>query len=193
MIIGITGGTGSGKTTLLKLLEEKGYTVLDCDTIYHDLLKADKKMLSAIASRFPGTVADGVLDRKKLGTVVFADPAALQDLNAITHAAVKAEVIRLLKGAPGSVAIDAIGLHEGGLAELCDLTIAVTAPEEMRVHRLMARDQISEEYARSRIAAQRKPEDFEALCDYTLENDGSEDAFREKCLAFFREQGIIKA
>ena len=190
MILGITGGTGSGKTTLLNILAEKGFTVLDCDKIYHDLLKTDKAMLAAIENRFPGTVTDGVLDRKKLGAIVFADPAALQDLNTITHSAVKAEVLRLLQENPNA-AIDAIGLFEGGLAPLCDVTIAVTAPEELRVARLMARDGITEQYARARIAAQRAPEEFKKLCHYTLDNDGTEAAFREKCLAFFRSQGII--
>lgn len=191
MIIGITGGTGSGKTTLLKLLAENGYTVLDCDRIYHDLLKTDRQMLSAIETRFPGTVTDGILDRKKLGNLVFADPAALQDLNAITHTAVKTEVLRILETAD-KAAIDAIGLFEGDLAKLCDLTIAVSAPEEMRIARLMARDHISESYVRSRIAAQRKPEEYEALCDYALVNDSTEAAFREKCLAFLLDQGIIE-
>ena len=192
MILGITGGTGSGKTSLLKVLEEKGYTVLDCDAIYHNLLKTDNVLLTAIEARFPGTVIDSKLDRKKLGSIVFADKSALLDLNTITHAAVKAEVLRILKDHSGPAAIDAIGLFEGGLAELCDLTIAVTAPEELRVQRLMARDGISEDYARSRISAQRKSEEFEALCDYTLVNDGSEAAFREKCLAFFLDRDIIK-
>lgn len=192
MIIGITGGTGSGKTTLLKLLAETGFTVLDCDTIYHDLLKTDKNMLSAIEARFPGTVTEGVLDRKKLGNVVFSDPAALLALNAITHAAVKSEVIRILESTSDSVAIDAIGLFEGGLAELCRLTVAVSAPEELRVQRLMKRDGISESYARARIAAQRSQGEFEKLCDVTLVNDGTEEAFQEKCLAFLRQQGIMK-
>lgn len=191
MILGITGGTGSGKTTLLKLLSEYGYTVLDCDAIYHDLLKTDKNMLSAIEVRFPGTVTDGVLDRKKLGTVVFADPTALQDLNTITHSAVKAEILRLLT--QENTAIDAIGLFEGGLAELCDITVAVTAPEELRIQRLIARDGITEEYARARISAQRSQEEFAKLCHYTLVNDSTEAVFREKCLAFFLDRGIIKA
>lgn len=192
MIIGITGGTGSGKTTVLKLLAEQGCTVLDCDAIYHDLLKTDRAMLDAIDNRFPGTVADGILDRKKLGSIVFADKTALQDLNQITHSAVKKEVQRHLDKSQ-LIAIDAIGLFEGGLAELCDLTVAVSAPEDLRVLRLMARDNISEEYARARISAQRPAAEFEKLCDYTLHNDSTESDFQEKCLAFFREQGIIKA
>ena len=191
MILGITGGTGSGKTTLLKVLEEKGFAVLDCDAIYHRLLKTDKKMLCSIENRFPGSVTNGELDRKKLGQIVFSDKAALLDLNAITHAAVKAEVLRILKEQPGSAAIDAIGLFEGGLAELCNLTVAVTAPAESRIRRLMARDNISEDYARARIAAQRPQEEFEGLADYTLVNDSTREAFREKCLAFLREQGIM--
>ena len=191
MILGITGGTGCGKTTLLKVLEEKGFAVLDCDAIYHRLLKTDKKMLCSIENRFPGSVTNGELDRKKLGQIVFSDKAALLDLNAITHAAVKAEVLRILKEQPGSAAIDAIGLFEGGLAELCNLTVAVTAPAESRIRRLMARDNISEDYARARIAAQRPQEEFEGLADYTLVNDSTREAFREKCLAFLREQGIM--
>ena len=191
MILGITGGTGSGKTTLLKVLEEKGFAVLDCDAIYHRLLKTDKKMLCSIENRFPGSVTNGELDRKKLGQIVFSDKAALLDLNAITHAAVKAEVLRILKEQPGSAAIDAIGLFEGGLAALCNLTVAVTAPAESRIRRLMARDNIPEDYARARIAAQRPQEEFEDLADFTLVNDSTREVFREKCLAFLREQGIM--
>ena len=135
MIIGITGGTGCGKTTLLNLIRENGGLVLDCDAIYHELLKTDTSLLNAIEGRFPGTVAHGELQRKNLGAIVFADPKALLDLNAITHKAVKDEVLRRLENKPQLAAIDAIALHEGGLAELCDVTVAITAPTEERVKR----------------------------------------------------------
>ena len=190
-IIGVTGGSGSGKSTLSRALERRGWLFLDCDAIYHDLLKTDHAMLAAIESRFPGTVVDGRLDRKKLGAIVFADEAALLDLNAITHAAVKTEVLRRLEGCRHGAVIDAIGLFEGGLAELCDITVAVTAPEELRIQRLMARDGISEDYARSRIAAQHSDDWFRSRCDYTLENDGKLDAAATKYLAFFAKIGII--
>lgn len=191
MIIGITGGTGSGKTTLLNHIRDAGGVILDCDAIYHDLLKTDRDMLSAIEARFPGTVEDGRLDRKKLGAIVFADEKALQDLNYITHAAVKAEVLRRLEVKPRLAAIDAIGLFEGGLAELCDVTVAVTAPAELRIRRLMARDGISEEYARNRIDSQHDDSWFRERCGYTLENDGDLDAFATKCVAFLRSIGIM--
>lgn len=192
MIIGITGGTGCGKTTLLDMIREQGGTALDCDAIYHQLLETDTALLTAIKNRFPGTGEKGVLQRKKLGALVFSDKDALANLNELTHSAVKAAVIRQLTPAPALAAIDAIGLFESGLNELCQLTVAVVAPEETRIARLMARDGISREYALSRIRAQRPDGEFSKLCDYTLINDGTKEAFREKCLAFFSESGIMK-
>ena len=193
MILGITGGTGSGKTTLLKLIEEAGGVILDCDAIYHQLLEQDSDLLAAIEARFPGTVADGKLDRKTLGEIVFPDTKALQDLNAITHGAVKREVLRILKNKPTLAAIDAIGLFESGLDALCDVTVAVTAPKQQRICRLMARDGISAEYAQKRIAAQHTNDWFRTKCTYTLENNDKLDAFATKCMALLQDLGIMKA
>ena len=190
MIIGITGGTGSGKTTVLKALKDLGAVILDCDAIYHDLLKTDTALLAAIESRFPGTVENGTLQRKKLGEIVFWDPAALNDLNKITHSAVITQVKKQLDHE--LVAIDAIGLFESGLNELCHMTVAVTAPIHDRIARLTKRDGITEEYARSRINAQPTDDEFALRCDHVLVNDSTEEAFREKCLAFFRQWGIMK-
>ena len=192
MIIGITGGTGCGKTTLLNLIAARGGLILDCDAIYHELLISDKAMLEAIENRFPGVIENGALNRKKLGAIVFADENALLDLNRITHAAVKTEVLRRLEDAPKLAAIDAIGLFEGNLAPLCDVTVAVTAPEEARVKRLMLRDDISEDYARSRIRAQHREDWFRERCDYVLSNNGTLDAFATNCLAFLDTIGIMK-
>ena len=191
MILGITGGTGCGKTTLLNVIAEHGGLILDCDAIYHELLTRDTLLLNKIEARFPGTVENGTLQRKKLGSLVFSDEKALLDLNAITHGAVKAEVIRRLETRPKLAAIDAIALFEGGLAELCDLTVAVTAPAEIRVQRLMLRDNISESYARSRIAAQHDESWFRQRCDRVLENSETEIQFHKNCLAFLQELGII--
>ena len=192
MIIGITGGTGCGKTTALKAIKDLGGTVLDCDKIYHRLLQTDKSLLDAIEKRFPNTVVNGQLQRKALGEIVFSDKAALKELNRITHGAVKKEILQLLPKDNGLVAIDAIGLFEGGLSELCKLTLAVTAPREDRIKRLMLRDNISKEYACKRIDAQRTSEEFSALCDYTLVNDKTEEAFYQECLGFFQKWAIIK-
>ena len=191
MIFGITGGTGCGKTTALQAIESLGGVVLDCDAIYHELLKNDPGLLAAIEQRFPGVVENGQLQRKKLGAIVFADPQALLDLNAITHAAVKAEVARRLESRPALAAIDAIELFDSGLASLCDTTVAVSAPLEDRVKRLMARDNIPEDYARARIAAQKDEAWFREHCGAVLENNGDKDAFATKCVDFFRSFDII--
>ena len=192
MIIGITGGTGCGKTTALNVIRQLGGVVLDCDAIYHRLLETDHTLLEAIENRFPGTVADGQLQRKKLGAIVFSDQSALADLNQITHGAVRQEVLRQLESKPKLAAIDAIALFEGHLAELCQLTVAITAPMEDRITRLMARDSITREYAESRILAQRSNEEFAFLCDHVLENTGTAQEFHSKCLAFFQALDIMK-
>lgn len=191
MILGITGGTGCGKTTLLNLLQQRGALVLDCDEIYHRMLEQDKALLSALEAHFPQAFPQGQFQRKKLGQIVFSDPDALAELNALTHSAILREVERQLQDAPALAAIDAIALFESGLSELCDMTIAVTAPTQDRVQRLMARDGIPEAYARSRIIAQHEEEWFQKKCDYVLANNSTRQAFEKKCIAFLDSHGII--
>lgn len=193
MILGITGGTGCGKTTLLNIIRQHGGLILDCDQIYHDLLEQDRQLLASIYQRFPTAFENGKLNRKTLGAIVFEDHAALLELNAITHSAVRQEVQRRLKNWQGLAAIDAIALTESGLGALCDLTVAVTAPLEARVLRLMARDGITEEYARLRIAAQKSDAWFRQNASFVLENNEDFDSFQRKCLAFLKSNGIISS
>ncbi len=180
-VIGFTGGSGCGKTTALRELEKLGGLAIDCDAVYHRLLQEDGAMLAEIAGAFPAAFPEGTFQRKALGRIVFADPAALERLNRITHRHVEREVRRLLAEhalAGGTLAgIDAIALVESGLGGLCTATIGVTAPVEIRVQRLMAREGISEAYARSRIAAQQPEEFFQKHCTYTLCNAGSREEF----------------
>lgn len=185
MILGITGGSGCGKTTVLQAVRDLGGTALDCDRIYHHLLETDPSLLAAIDHRFPGVVQEGVLNRKALGKLVFADPEALRDLNTISHGAVKQTVLQELTPRPAFAAIDAIALIESGLGTLCDYTIAVTAPWQCRVERLMARDGISEEYAVSRLKAQKSSDAFSAMTDFTLENNSTPEALYKNATALF--------
>ena len=193
MIVGITGGTGCGKTTALNAFEDLGGAILDCDALYHHLLKTDEAMLCAIDDQFPGVVQNGILDTKVLGGIVFADSEKLRILNDITHRFVMRAVKERLDNTEKHVAIDAIALLESGLGDLCDVTVAVTAPEDVRRKRIMARDGISEEYARARITAQKPDSFFRESCDYVLENNGEKEEFYAKCLAFFTRLGIMKA
>ena len=175
-VIGITGPTGAGKTTALKEIEKLGGLVLDADGVYHELLEGSAALRAELEGRFgPLRGEDGRIDRKKLGNIVFHDPAALADLNAIAHRYVGAEVDRRLARAEGAgcplAAIDAIALLESGLGGRCDATVAVTAPPEVRVRRIMAREGIPEDYARARVAAQRAGDFYICGCNFALVND----------------------
>ena len=188
-IIGLTGGTGSGKTTVLQYLTDRGALGLDCDEIYHQLLSESRDMLAELQARFPDAFPGGTFDRKGLGRVVFSDPAALSDLNAITHRFVKEEVRRRLRehartGGKTAV-IDAIALIESGLGELCTMTVGVTADSEVRMRRIMAREGISEEYARSRIAAQKPDTFFIENCTRVLYNNGTVEDLEDQCRTLF--------
>lgn len=176
VIIGITGPTGAGKTTALKELEKLGGCIIDADAVYHQLLASDAALRNELENRF-GSLTDeaGTFQRKKLGAIVFSDGKAMEDLNAITHRYIGKAIRSCLadaaeQGKPAA-AVDAIRLFEGGLSELCDATLAITAPPEIRVKRIMAREGISEEYAWARVRAQQKDEFFTQRCDYTLVND----------------------
>jgi len=182
-IIGITGGTGCGKTTALNALSELGVHVIDCDAVYHSLLERDKEMLRAIDEAFPGVVVNGSLQRKQLGQRVFSDAIALDKLNKTVWPFINRKVEAILREhAPRPCAIDAIALLESGLGKLCTHTVAVTASEDVRVRRLMAREGISEDYARLRIQAQKPNEAFAAACTMTIENNcDTAEGFAELC------------
>ena len=190
-VIGITGPTGAGKTTVLNVLRELGGAVVDCDAVYHELLQTCLPMRNELKGRFGGEIFDenGGLRRKALGAIVFEDPEALAALNAVTHRYIAAEVEQLIshaeKGGRPAIALDAIALLESGLGGRCGVTVAVTAPEEVRVGRIMAREGISEEYARKRISAQKPGAYFEQHCDHVLHNDGSREALEAQARALF--------
>lgn len=190
-IIGVTGGTGTGKTTALDSLRAMGALVLDADAVYHELCRGSEEMLGRINARFPGAVEEGVLQRKKLGEIVFADAAALEDLRHITDYYVSREIDRRLSdhAAAGGkyAAVDAINLIDSNLMEYLTASVGITAPEDLRVARLMAREGISEEYARLRIRAQHPAEYYEQNCDYTIGNDGTIEEYRRRCDELFRK------
>ena len=195
-VIGITGPTGAGKTTALRELEKLGGCVLDADAVYHELLKSDTALQGELRERFGDmTGEDGCFDRKRLGRVVFQNRTALEDLNRIAHRHVVDELRRRLARAEQedcrAAAIDAYALFESGCDKLCDTTVAVLAPAEIRVRRIMNREGISEDYARARVAAQRDDAFYRQRCGHILMNDcvGAEE-FADKARMFF--QSVIK-
>ncbi len=189
-IVGVTGGTGAGKTTALETLRDMGVLVIDADAVYHDLCRDSAAMLAEIEGRFPGSVEGGVLQRQRLGAAVFSDPRDLADLSAITDVYVDRAINELLAdhAAAGGryAAVDAINLIGTGLARRFTALVGILAPEEARVARLVAREGISEEYARLRIRAQKPDAYFEENCDHIIRNDGSREEYRRACEKIFK-------
>ena len=172
LVIGLTGPTGAGKTSALRAIESLGGCILDADAIYHEMLKTDLPLRTVLTDTFGQVfLPDGSLDRQKLGTIVFGDPAELDKLNTIIYAHIPRQLRRRMEATVAPViGIDAINLIEGGLDAICDCTVAVLCPAEMRIRRIMARDNISEEYARLRVSAQKSDDFYREHCTYTLEN-----------------------
>ena len=186
VVIGITGGTGSGKTSALNAIRDLGGVVIDCDAVYHEMLNQDAELRHAIEVKFHGVFnSDGSLNRKKLGELVFENKERMAQLNEVIYQFLVPEVQRRARDG-NLTAIDAINLIESGVGELCDRTVAVTAPAELRVRRIMARDGIDERYARMRVSAQKSDEFYRSKCDYELSNTAdTPEAFRETARVFF--------
>lgn len=191
VIVGITGPTGAGKTTALDAICELGGIVIDCDAVYHRLLMEDIQLQQDLERRFGGLRdGDGIFNRKRLGSIVFGDPQALLDLNAITHGYVDQEVGRILRKAQRDniklAAIDAIALFESGVDRRCAVTVGILAPTQTRIARIMKREGISRQYAEARVRAQQPDTFFQEKCSYLLHNDtNSPEEFRDRARTLF--------
>lgn len=184
VVIGLTGGIGSGKSTVSALLAERGAVVVDADAIVRDLQRPGTDVFQAMVDRFgPGIVAtDGTLDRAAVAAVVFADPAALADLNAIVHPAVGAEIARRLAAEAGTdhvVVLDVPLLVESGRYEVAGLVVVDVDPE-VAVRRLVERRGMSEADARARMARQAAREERLARADRVVDNSGTLDDLRRQ-------------
>ena len=184
--VGITGPTGAGKTSVLRALASLGAHIIDCDALYHEMLQSSEELRSAIADAFGDVFApDGTLDRKRLGACVFSDKDALLRLDLTVREHLPRELMRRMEG-HSLIGIDAIKLIESGIANVCDVTLAVTAPEEVRICRIMARDGIDEAYATARAKAQKPSAFYEENCGRVFMNTAATPAQTEKqARAFF--------
>ncbi len=173
LVIGITGLSGSGKTTFLRAVEAKGGETVDCDRLYAEMVRTDAPMREALADTFGDVfLPTGELDRKTLAARVFSSEAELGKLNRIVYRHLGERVRQILKQSEAKLfAVDAVNLIQSGLAELCTVTVGVTADEKTRLARIVARDGISEPDAQKRMNAQPNDAFFRENCTYILQND----------------------
>lgn len=178
--VGLTGGIGAGKSEVSRLLASYGAVIVDADKIAREVVEPGTPGLAAVVEEFGEDVLapDGTLDRPKLGSIVFNDPAKLRALNALVHPLVGARSAELEASAgPDAVVVhDVPLLVENGLASLYDLVVVVDATPETQVERLVGRRGMTEDEAKSRMAAQATREQRLAVADLVIHNDGPLDA-----------------
>lgn len=173
--LGLTGPTGAGKSTVARLLEQNGIPLVDADAIARTVTEKGSPVLSALADTFGKDILfpDGSLDRRALAAVAFFSKENTEKLNAVSHPAILARIRRALADATGdTVVLDAPLLFETGLDALCDHTVAIVADEAVRLARITARDSISEEAAKKRMAVQPDTAFYAARADILLYNNG---------------------
>lgn len=182
--IGLTGGIASGKSTVSRLFAALGVPIIDSDEIAREVVAPGTAGLAAIVARFGAGVlqADGSLDRRRLREIVFADPAARRDLEAITHPAIREAMDRRSADAGGDYQILVIPLLvEGGRARgRVDRVLVVDCDEDLQVRRVMARDGSTEAQARAVLAAQASRAQRRAAADDLILNDGDLAALRDQ-------------
>ena len=176
-VIGLTGGTGSGKSVVSKSLAEAGAVIVDADKIAHEIILKDEPAYREIVEYYGTGIldAEGNIIRKKLGEIVFNDKEKLAFLNQCTHKYITAEVKRQIaaakeEGTAAAIIVDAPLLLEAKLEAVCDLVWVVYADPEVRAQRVMARDGISYELAKARIANQKSWEEYRSAASTVIDN-----------------------
>lgn len=193
--VGLTGGLASGKSTVARFFRELGAFHVDADRLAHDLIAPGGSAEREVISRFGGGIlgTDGAIDRKALGAVVFSDPQALADLNALVHPKVRKEIAQRIADhesgtSPAKVAlVDAALLVESGIHRDLDALIVVACPEETQIARAVARGGLTESQARARIAAQAPLAEKLAVADHVIDNGASLDETRRQVLRVWND------
>lgn len=176
MIIGLTGQTGAGKSTVSEILKKYGCYHIDADKVAHEVIDSDENVKNSLAEKFGEDIinTDGTVNRALLAGRAFADSESTLCLNDITHPAVNRKIQSIIakqnEYGVKAVIIDAIALFESGEAKLCDFTVAVIAPKDIRRERIISRDNISLSRAEERINAQKDEKFFSVNADYIINN-----------------------
>lgn len=183
LILGLVGRAGSGKSTVAGLLAARGARVIDADSLGHEITDQDPAVREALLHEYGPAVylENNKLNRRLVAAKVFADPLALARLNELVHPRILRRIRERLsalavEGYRGPVVVDAALMLDWAFERECDEVLAVVAPEEAQVERLVRARGWTPAEARRRLASQRSNEDFAALADAVIENSGSETA-----------------
>lgn len=170
--VGLTGPTGAGKSYVCEIFRQKGFKIIDCDKIAHELTAKNAPILTELASEFgEDVVKNGELDRKLLASRAFDTKEHTKKLNSILHPAI-AEKCK--EEAQGLTVLDASQLFEANMQNDCYKVIGVLADEDVRIKRIIARDNITEQQAKLRMSAQFDNDYFIDNCDYIIYNNGED-------------------
>ncbi|MEA2077835.1 MAG: dephospho-CoA kinase [Candidatus Marinimicrobia bacterium] len=189
--IAVTGGLGSGKSVAMKTFYELGANILNADDIAKNLLRVDRNIVDAIKNTFgEDCYRDSELQNAILAERAFKSKETLNKLNAIAHPALKAHLekyIAATRAVPGILIVEVAILFEAGYQNVFDKILLITADEEIRLKRAVARQEISEESIKERIALQMPEDEKRQYADFIIENKGNEDQLRKACVAFWEE------
>ncbi len=179
-VIGLTGKSGAGKGVACDALCEEGCVVIDCDKLAHENMLSNGSAFEPIVKVFGKEILqNGEIDRKKLGDIVFTDKEALDTLNGIAHGIIKDQIQNIIENTDAVVVIDAPQLYEAGLEKLCAECWFIYAAEEIRLERVMLRDNISRERAMLRFNAQLEDSFYFEKADVVIEhNDNDIESFK---------------
>ncbi|WP_040952687.1 dephospho-CoA kinase [Gorillibacterium massiliense] len=197
MNIGLTGGIACGKSTVSAMLVRRGAILIDADAIAREIVLPGMPALQEIANRFgmDKLLEDGSLDRKKLGSVIFADETARRDLESILHPAIRRTMRERMDAAekvqPDKlVVVDVPLLYESDLQFMFEAVMVVYIPEDLQITRLMKRDGYSREQAEMRLNSQLSVEEKRRRADYVIFNDKDIAETERQVEAFWRERGL---
>ena len=177
IIFGITGATGTGKSTASGIFRKLGVDVIDADAAAHEVTASGEPCLDEIVGYFGNDILfeDGSLNRRNLGKIVFSDKQKLAALTDITHKYIKERILeKIEKSQSRACAVDGAVLIGSNMESMCSFMIVITANEETRKKRIIARDGITEAEAENRIKAQADENFYRSHGDYVIENNGSE-------------------
>jgi dephospho-coA kinase len=188
-VLGVTGGSGSGKTVVCRILKEQGGKIIDADKITRKLQEPGQPVYNEIKEYFGNDIiaADGAIDRRKLGKIIFAEREQRSVLNRIVHTRVSQEIKKRIEtywkqGDVPFAVLDVPIPVEEGFFDTADCIWAVVANDDLRIARLMKRMEIPEEEAQRRIAAQMTNREYEEIADVTILNETSVEELKKLVL-----------